>query len=112
MVHCARNRAPAPGHSSIVFDNVRHHLYDVIQWMDFTHALSGTVALLRDHAVFAGLSTGATYLAATHEARRHPDRLHLVIGADTGNRYVEHVHARHTQALEPSAPGARRRFAR
>ncbi|WPB95939.1 cysteine synthase family protein [Streptomyces malaysiensis] len=89
--------------SSIVFDNVRHHLYDVIHWMDFTHALSGTVALLRDHAVFAGLSTGAAYLAATHEARHHPDRLHLVIGADTGNRYVEHVHARHTQALEPSA---------
>ncbi|MEU7367141.1 cysteine synthase family protein [Streptomyces hygroscopicus] len=89
--------------SSIVFGNVRHHLYDVIHWMDFTHALSGTVALLRAHAVFAGLSTGAAYLAATHEARRHPDRLHLVIGADTGHRYVEHVHARHAHALDPSA---------
>ncbi|MFF8657452.1 cysteine synthase family protein [Streptomyces huasconensis] len=89
--------------SSIVFDNVRHHLYDALHWLDFTHAMSGTIALLREHAVFAGLSTGAAYLAATHEARRHPDRLHLVIGADTGHRYVERVFARHTEALDPAS---------
>lgn len=89
--------------SSIAFDNVRHHLYDAVHWMDFTHALSGAVALLREHAVFAGLSTGAGYLAATYEARRHPDRLHLVIGADTGHRYVEGVFARHAEALDPAA---------
>ncbi|MFJ5059313.1 cysteine synthase family protein [Streptomyces nigra] len=89
--------------SSIVFDNVRHHLYDTVHWLDFTHAMSGTVALLRDHAVFAGLSTGAGYLTATYEARRHPDRMHLVIGADTGHRYVERVFARHTEALDPAA---------
>ncbi|GGZ43872.1 cysteine synthase family protein [Streptomyces poonensis] len=89
--------------SSIVFDNVRHHLYDAVHWLDFTHAMSGTVALLREHAVFAGLSTGAGYLAATYEARRHPDRLHLVIGADTGHRYVDRVFARHAEALDPAA---------
>ncbi|MBN3929668.1 cysteine synthase family protein [Streptomyces verrucosisporus] len=89
--------------SSIVFDNVRHHLYDTVHWLDFTHAMSGAVALLREHAVFAGLSTGAGYLAATYEARRHPDRTHLVIGADTGNRYVERVFARHAEALDPTA---------
>jgi cysteine synthase A len=89
--------------SSIVFDNVRHHLYDAVHWLDFTHAMSGTIALLRDHAVFAGLSTGAGYLTAAYEARRHPDRLHLVIGADTGHRYVERVFARHAEALDPAA---------
>ncbi|MFD7749651.1 cysteine synthase family protein [Streptomyces sp. NPDC059698] len=89
--------------SSIVFDNVRHHLYDALHWLDFTHAMAGTIALLREHAVFAGLSTGAGYLAATHEARRRPDRLHLVIGADTGHRYVERVFARHAEALDPAA---------
>ncbi|GGT15971.1 hypothetical protein GCM10014713_06050 [Streptomyces purpureus] len=89
--------------SSIVFDNVRHHLYDALHWTDFTHAMAGTVGLLRDHAVFAGLSTGAAYLAALYEARRHPDQLHLVIGADTGHRYVERVHARHAQAPDPAA---------
>ncbi|GAA4661841.1 cysteine synthase family protein [Streptomyces chumphonensis] len=89
--------------SSIVFDNVRHHLYDTVHWLDFTHAMAGAIALLRDHAVFAGLSTGAAYLAARDEARRHPDRLHLVIGADTGHRYVERVFARHAEALDPAA---------
>ena len=89
--------------SSIVFDNVRHHLYDTVHWLDFTHAMSGAVALLREHAVFAGLSTGAGYLTATYEARRHPDRLHLVIGADTGHRYVERVFARHAEAQDPAA---------
>ncbi|MFD3732032.1 cysteine synthase family protein [Streptomyces sp. NPDC058632] len=89
--------------SSIVFDNVRHHLYDTVHWLDFTHAMSGTVALLREHAVFAGLSTGAGYLAAMYEARRHPDRLHLVVGADTGHRYVERVFARHREAQDPAA---------
>ncbi|MFH8369732.1 cysteine synthase family protein [Streptomyces sp. NPDC018031] len=89
--------------SSIVFDNVRHHLYDAVHWMDFTHAMSGTVALLREHAVFAGLSTGAAYLTALHEARRQPEQLHLVIGADTGHRYVDLVHARHAEAQDPAA---------
>ncbi|MFD0336730.1 hypothetical protein ACFQZ0_32875 [Streptomyces erythrogriseus] len=65
--------------------------------------MSGAVALLREHAVFAGLSTGAGYLTATYEARRHPDRLHLVIGADTGHRYVGRVFARHAEALDPAA---------
>lgn len=89
--------------SSIPFDNVRHQLYDAVHWMDFTHAMSGAVALLREHAVFAGLSTGAAYLTATYESRRHPDRLHLVIGADTGHRYVERVYARHREAVDLAA---------
>ncbi len=91
--------------SSIVFDNVRHDLYDAIHWMDFRHALSGAVALLREHAVFAGLSSGAAYLAATDDVRRHRDRLHLIIAADTGHRYVERVFARHAEALDIASLG-------
>jgi cysteine synthase len=87
--------------SSIPFDNVRHHLYDAIHWLDFRHAMAGAVALLRRHAVFAGLSTGAAYLVASWLADREPDRTHLVIGADTGHRYVERVFARHREALDP-----------
>ncbi|MCE7002629.1 pyridoxal-phosphate dependent enzyme [Kibdelosporangium philippinense] len=86
--------------SSIWFDNVRHHLYDCLHWMDFRHAMAGTIGLLRDHAVFAGLSTGAAYLVAEWEAGSNPDRTHLVIGADTGHRYVDRVFARHREALD------------
>ncbi|MFI0464430.1 pyridoxal-phosphate dependent enzyme [Saccharopolyspora sp. 5N102] len=88
--------------SSIWFDNVRHHLYDSVHWVDFRHAMAGAVGLLREHAVFAGLSTGAAHLVAGWESARHPEGTHLVIGADTGHRYVERVFARHREALDPA----------
>lgn len=89
--------------SAIPFDNVRHELYDRVHWLDFRHAMAGAVDLMREHAVFAGLSTGAAHLVAAWEARRHPGRTHLVIGADTGHRYAERVFARHREAPDPAA---------
>lgn len=86
--------------SAIPFGNVRHDLYDTIHWLDFQHAMAGAVALLRTHAVFAGLSTGAAYLAARWESMRSPDRQYLVISADTGHRYVEPVFARSQEAAD------------
>ncbi|MFB7785223.1 pyridoxal-phosphate dependent enzyme [Streptomyces vinaceus] len=85
--------------SSIPFRNVHYELYDRIHWISFRHAMSGSVELLRQHAVFAGLSTGAGYLAARWEARRAPDRPHLFIASDTGHRYVDAVFTRHAEAL-------------
>jgi cysteine synthase A len=85
--------------SSIPFQNVRHALYDAIHWVAFDHGLSGAVALLREHALFAGLSSGCAYLVAEREARLRPDRDVLFIAADTGHRYVEHVFAQHERAL-------------
>ena len=87
--------------SSIHFGNVRHELYDAMHWVDFQHAMAGAVGLMRDHAVFAGLSTGAGYLVASREAATHPHRMHLLIGADTGHRYAERVFSRHREALRP-----------
>ncbi|WP_411113892.1 pyridoxal-phosphate dependent enzyme [Streptomyces sp. 029-5] len=97
--------------SSIPFGNVRHELYDTMHWVDFRHAMAGAVGLLREHAVFAGLSTGAAHLVAAWEAERDPGRQHLVIGADTGHRYVERVFARHAEALEPRTLRPRRIYA-
>jgi cysteine synthase A len=88
--------------SAIPFDNVDHELYDRIHWLDFVHAMAGTIGLMREHAVFAGLSTGAAYLVAGWEAARNPDRTHVVIGADTGHRYTARVFARHREALDPA----------
>ncbi|MFD9424497.1 MULTISPECIES: pyridoxal-phosphate dependent enzyme [unclassified Streptomyces] len=94
--------------SSIPFENVRHELYDTVHWLDFRHAMAGAVALLRKHAVFAGLSTGAAHLVASWEAARAPGRTHLVLGADTGHRYAERVFARHREALDMAALRPRR----
>ncbi|MFB7979220.1 pyridoxal-phosphate dependent enzyme [Streptomyces vinaceus] len=84
--------------SSIPFGNVSHELYDTLHWISFDAALAGSVDLLRRHAVFAGLSTGACYLAARHERERAPERTVLFIAADTGHRYVDTVYARHREA--------------
>ncbi|TDQ54271.1 cysteine synthase A [Actinorugispora endophytica] len=85
--------------SSIPFGNVDHTRYDTVHWTGFRAALSGSVDLLRRHAVFAGLSSGAAYLAARWERRRTPDRTVVFVAADTGHRYVDSVFARHDEAL-------------
>ncbi|MDQ2585255.1 pyridoxal-phosphate dependent enzyme [Saccharothrix yanglingensis] len=84
--------------SSIPFANVDHTLYDTLHWVGFDAALAGSVALLRDHAVFAGLSAGAAYLTARWEQRVQPDRHVLFLAPDTGHRYVEAAYSRHRQA--------------
>lgn len=84
--------------SSIAFRNVRPELYDELHWVSFDYGLSGTIALLRDHGVFAGLSSGCCYLVAAREAERHPDRKILFVAPDMGHRYVDGVYARHMEA--------------
>lgn len=85
--------------SSIAFNNVRPELYDELHWISFDYGLSGTVALLRNHAIFAGLSSGCCYLVAAREARLCPDRNILLIAPDMGHRYVDGVFARHAEAM-------------
>lgn len=89
--------------SSIAFRNVRHALYDEIHWVSFDAGLAGTVALLRRHGVFAGLSSGCGYLVARREALRDPSRRVLLLAADTGHRYVDAVFAHHAQAGDVDA---------
>ncbi|WP_327659112.1 MULTISPECIES: pyridoxal-phosphate dependent enzyme [unclassified Streptomyces] len=84
--------------SSIPFGNVRHAAYDVVHWVSFDAALAGSIDLLRRHAVFSGLSTGAGHLAAGWERDQDPGRTVLFIAADTGHRYVDSVFARHHEA--------------
>ncbi|MEV8393498.1 MULTISPECIES: pyridoxal-phosphate dependent enzyme [unclassified Streptomyces] len=84
--------------SSIPFANVDHTLYDTLHWLAFDAALAGSIDLLRRHAVFAGLSTGAAYLTAQWERIRDPERTFLFIAADTGHRYTNSVFARHHEA--------------
>lgn len=92
--------------TSIPFRNVRHALYDHVHWVSFHYGLCGAVGLLREHAVFAGLSTGCGYLVARREAAQRPERTVVLLGADTGHRYVDAVFARHADAiaLENLAP--------
>lgn len=87
--------------SSIAFRNVRHALYDQVHWVAFDAGARATVALLREHALFAGLSSGCCYLVARYLARLHPDRHVVFLAADTGHRYVEAVFNPYRDAEPP-----------
>ncbi|MEV6716215.1 pyridoxal-phosphate dependent enzyme [Lentzea sp. NPDC051208] len=84
--------------SSIPFGNVDHTLYDTLHWTGFDAALAGSIALLREHAVFAGLSAGAAYLATRWEQGLDPQRHVVLLAPDTGHRYIDAAYSRHAQA--------------
>lgn len=86
--------------TSIPFRNVQHALYDQIHWVSFEYGLAGSIALLREHAIFAGLSSGCCHLVASREAAMRPDRTILFIAPDTGHRYAEGVFAKHQEARD------------
>lgn len=77
--------------SSIEFQNVRHELYDNIHWVSFNYSRVGAIHLLRDHAIFAGLSSGCAYLVARYEAKSDHRGNYVFIMPDTGHRYIEAV---------------------
>ena len=85
--------------SAIPFKNVRPELYNEIHWISFDYAASATVELLRQHAIFAGLSSGACFLVANWRAQSNPNKPHLFIAADQGHRYVSAVHSKHKSVL-------------
>lgn len=85
--------------SSIEFHNVRHELFDRIHWVSFDYAASSAIELLRASGIFAGLSSGAAYLAARWERRRDPARSYVFLAPDTGHRYVESAFAGHADAI-------------
>ncbi|WP_046731290.1 pyridoxal-phosphate dependent enzyme [Streptomyces humi] len=80
--------------SGIHFGNIDYDAYDDIHWIDFTYARSGSIELLREHGVFAGLSSGAAYAVAEWQASRHgfdDGRPVVFVTPDTGHRYVHTV---------------------
>lgn len=88
--------------SAIPFKNVRHELYDEVNWLAFMYGMSGAVDLLRRHGIFAGISSGGSYVIASKEAARHPERKVAFIVADTGHRYVEQVFSKYRDAMPVS----------
>lgn len=89
--------------SGIHFGNIGYDFYSSIHWMDFGYGRSGTVDLLRDHGIFAGVSSGASYAVAGLLAERagFDERRPVVfVTPDTGHRYVDAVFADPETAVE------------
>jgi len=84
--------------SAIDFRNVKYENYDSIDWLSFDSCLSGTIELMKKHAIFAGLSSGASYCVGKREARLFPDIACLIIAPDSGHCYVNTVFSRYAEA--------------
>lgn len=79
--------------SSIHPGNVRYGAYDEVHWVMPAEAFRATHALYREHALFMGPTSGASYLAAAWWARRHPEDKVLMILPDEGHRYQKTVYS-------------------
>jgi cysteine synthase len=79
--------------SSIRPGNVRYTAYDEVHWVTPAEAYRATHALYREHALFMGPTSGASYLAAAWWARRHPDEQVLMVLPDEGHRYQNTVYS-------------------
>jgi cysteine synthase len=79
--------------SSIYPGNVSYTAYDEVHWVAAGEAFRGTHALYRDHALFMGPTSGASYLAGAWWAHRHPGEKVLMILPDEGHRYQKTVYS-------------------
>ena len=78
--------------NSIMPPNVDHTTFDEVHWVGAAEAFLATRRLHRDHALFAGPTSGAAYLVAERWAREHPDALGAVVLPDEGYRYQDTVY--------------------
>lgn len=72
--------------------NLRQDMIDEVHWVGALPAFAATRQLYRDHAVFAGPTSGAAALVAGWYAQTNPDKKTLVILPDEGHRYQATVY--------------------
>ncbi|MER8963548.1 PLP-dependent cysteine synthase family protein [Mesorhizobium sp. M0701] len=75
--------------NSLVPKNVRHELYDEVHFLSAPLAFAATRTLHERHAVFAGPTSGASYIVGRWRAQQDPRETVVVICPDEGHRYVE-----------------------
>ncbi|MER8862071.1 PLP-dependent cysteine synthase family protein [Mesorhizobium sp. M0757] len=75
--------------NSLVPKNVKHELYDEVHLISAPLAFAATRTLHERHAVFAGPTSGASYIVGRWRARQYPEETVVVICPDEGHRYVE-----------------------
>ncbi|MDX0661107.1 pyridoxal-phosphate dependent enzyme [Sinorhizobium medicae] len=78
--------------NSLVPENVKHKLYDEVHFIAAPLAFTATRSLHEQHAVFAGPTSGASYIVGRWRARQYPKETVVVICPDEGHRYVEAVY--------------------
>ena len=77
--------------NSIMPLNLDHSQFDEVHWLDAATGYGATRQLHRQHAVFGGPTSGASWWVACEVARRYPQRMVVAIGPDDGERYLDTV---------------------
>ncbi|MER9984477.1 PLP-dependent cysteine synthase family protein, partial [Mesorhizobium sp. M0103] len=80
--------------NSLVPKNVKHELYDEVHLISAPLAFAAMRTLHERHAVFAGPTSGASYIVGRWRARQCPEETVVVICPDEGHRYVEAAYDR------------------
>ncbi|RWO94856.1 MAG: PLP-dependent cysteine synthase family protein [Mesorhizobium sp.] len=78
--------------NSLVPKNVKHDLYDEVHLISAPLAFAATRTLHERHTVFAGPTSGASYIVGRWRARQYPEETVVVICPDEGHRYIEAVY--------------------
>ncbi|MGY9066661.1 PLP-dependent cysteine synthase family protein [Streptomyces sp. CAS3] len=78
--------------SSIHPGNVRHSAYDEVHWVTAPEAFHATHELFRNHGLFMGPTSGASFQVAAWWARQNPDSTVVAVLPDEGYRYQSTVY--------------------
>jgi cysteine synthase A len=79
-------------------------MIDEVHWVGALPAFAKAHALVRDHGIFAGPTSGAAALVADWFVRYNPDAKTLVIMPDEGHRYIDTAHNKEWLASLPGWP--------
>jgi cysteine synthase A len=70
-------------------ENLDHTAVDEVHWVHGPIAFQAMRRLFREHRLYQGPTSGASFLVADHYARNHPDQTVVFLCPDHGERYPD-----------------------
>jgi cysteine synthase len=78
--------------NSLMPANLDHTEFDEVHWLPTEEAFHGTRRLHREHALFMGPTSGASYVVGSWWAAANPGALTVIVLPDEGYRYHDTVY--------------------
>jgi S-sulfo-L-cysteine synthase (3-phospho-L-serine-dependent) len=78
--------------NSLLPKNLDHRVFDEVHWVSARSAFKSTRFLHREHALFAGATSGAAFMVGRWVASQNPDKTVVCLLPDEGYRYLDTVY--------------------
>jgi S-sulfo-L-cysteine synthase (3-phospho-L-serine-dependent) len=78
--------------NSLIPRNLDHKVFDDVHWVSAAEAFCATRLLHREHGLFMGGTSGASFMVARWWAERHPDQVTVALLPDEGHRYQDSIY--------------------